>query len=668
MFIPLYHRDQIQDMKRRHAAVVFNDISGYTSLMQKNEELAVRLRQRHKEVVDRLTREHHGTIIQYYGDGTLSIYDHSMDAVKCAMAMQKEFNNSPVIPLRIGIHAGEILLGPDGVYGDCVNIASRIERICVPGSVLVSSKVVEEIRGHEDIITKDLGQFELKNVRSPMNLHAVINEGIRVPDPHDLAGKIGFKEKTVMVLPFYNLSNNPDDDFFSDGITEQIIYELSELDGIRVTSRTSSFTFKDKQINLRQLHQEMGIDHVVEGSVRRHGKKVRITAQLISAADDFHLWSETYTREVSDVFQLQDEIASMIANKLKAGFQQSYEKRIVIPREEPDQMSDGIEFYHKGRYEWKHKNPGYIERTIQYFKKSIEADKEFYPVWPALAKAYAYKGYYNLMPPDEAARLCLECIRESERLDRQNIRTQNALALYHTFFTWDWKAALSHLELAGKAQEQENFILNNSVLHTSGIYLMANNQLEKAVHVLQKGARLDPMNVAIQMELAKAFLFHQEHKKSLNVVNALIQSRPDALQAIELKAWILFTMGKQREGIEAFESFRNLSSFPVCGLAGLSYAYARTLRMKEAAEKKEMLAAVSHDLPSHLIHLDMAIAHLGAQEYEEMFEQLFFAARAKMPGLIFIESNPVWDEIRRFNDYRELKGLIFPVSANQPVA
>src|SRR5687768_16523289 len=175
-------------MKRRQAAVVFNDISGYTSLMQSNEEKAILLRQRHKEVVDRLTLKHKGTIIQYYGDEALSIFDCAADAVQCAMSMQLEFKNPPEIPLRIGINKGDILLGPDGIYGDSVNIASRIERMSVPGSVLISSNVFEEIKGHEAIHTKDLGQFELKNVRHPINIHAITNEGICVPDTKDLIG------------------------------------------------------------------------------------------------------------------------------------------------------------------------------------------------------------------------------------------------------------------------------------------------------------------------------------------------------------------------------------------------------------------------------------------------------------------------------------------------
>ncbi len=654
-------------MKRRQATVVFNDISGYTSLMQKNEEHAVLLRQRHKEVVDRLTHDHHGTIIQYYGDGTLSIFDNSNDAVHCALSMQLEFNVPPQIPLRIGINAGDILLGPDGIYGDTVNIASRIERICVPGSILISARVFEEVKNNPAIRTKDLGQFELKNVRTPINLHAIVHEGLRLPEAQDLAGKIGFKEKSVMVLPFFNLSNDPENDFFSDGITEQIIYALSELEGLRVTSRTSSFTFKDKQVNLRQLHQDMGIDHVLEGSVRRHGKKVRINAQLINAADDFHLWSETYTREDEDVFKLQDEIASMIANKLKASFQQSYEKRIAIPDEEPNVQSDVYEFYHKGRYEWKQMNAGYIDRAIHFYKKSIEVDPDFYLAWPALAKAYAYKGYCNQTIPSEAAKACHEALINAQRLDSNHVRTQTAWALYHLFFTWDGSAACEHLELAGSKSDQENFILNNSVLHATGIQYMVKNNAERAVSVLRKAFKLDPLNLAIQMELARAYQYSRNFPKALDTLNHILDMRPDYLPAYEAKGWNLFLSGKQREGIEAFQHYQHQSALPVAGLAGLAYAYARTSRSKEANEMKELMMSVAQDMPTHLIHVDLALAHLGAQEYSAMFEQLHLAIKARIPSMIYLDADPVWDEVRRFNEYRTLRDEIVSVAQSSPL-
>jgi adenylate cyclase len=654
-------------MKRRQAAVVFNDIQGYTSLMQENEAYAIQLRQRHKEVVDRLTREFKGTIIQYYGDGTLSIFDTSLDAVQCALSMQQEFSKVPQIPLRIGINAGDILLGPDGIYGDSVNIASRIERMSVPGSVLISERVFEEIKNYGGIQTRDLGQFELKNVRHPMNIHAVISEGVKVPDPVELAGKIGYKEKTILVLPFYNLSKDPENDFFSDGITEQIIYTLSEIEGLRVTSRTSSFTFKDKQVNLRQLHQELGIDNVLEGSVRRHGNKVRITAQLINAADDFHLWSETYNREVSDVFQVQDEIAAMISNKLKASFQQS----ISAPEADLDNtrtpQPEVYEYYHKGRYYWKQMQPGYIDQSIHYFRKAVETDMNFFLAWPALAKAYAYKGYNNLCLPSEAGRLCLECLEEAGRLNPDHSRTHSAWALYHLFFSWDWEAAIDHLRKACNNQDQDNFILFNSVLHASAVYHITARHTDQALTLLRKALKMDPLNMAIQMELAKAYLYHYDFRKALDTLEAVINARPDFLPAYDAKGWVLFSMGRQREGIEAFEYYKSHSTLPIAGLAGLAYAYARTLQSKEAEKVKELMITVSQDLPSYSPHYDLALAHLGAQEYQSMFDQLHLAIEARIPSMIFLEANPIWDEIRRFNEYRVLTNKLFGTTQRPPL-
>lgn len=645
-------------MKRKKAAVVFNDIQGYTSLMQENETYAITLRQRHKEVVDRLTSAHGGTIIQYYGDGTLSIFENAMDAVECALSMQKEFHQAPQIPLRIGINSGDILLGPDGIYGDSVNIASRIERMSVPGSVLISEHVFDEIKVNQAIKTKELGQFELKNVRHPIGIHAIVGEGITVPDPIELAGKIGFKEKSIMVLPFYNLSKDPENDVFSDEITEEIIYTLSRIDGLRVTSRTSSFAFKDKPVNLRQLHQEFGIDHVLEGSVRRHGKKVRITAQLIHAANDFHLWSETYHREVADLFQVQDEIAAMISNKLKASFLKSIE--LVDSTSEEDRKSDGslISHYHQGRYHWKQMQPGYIDIAIHHFKKALEENHEFYPSWPALATAHAFKGFFNQMLPAEAARITREFAEEASRINAEHPRTHIAWALYHLLYNWDWCKTVDRLQRIAQRPVQDNFVFSNAAFLATGIYQLITGKADAALQTYQKALKFDPLNPLIQIEIARALLYKRDFNRALEVVDVVIRNKPDYIRAHECRGWILFSMGRQREGIESFQYCKEHATMPVSGLAGLSYAYARTLQPSLAAATREMMQSLYADLPSASAYYDMALAHLGAQEYKPMFEQLNLAVQARMPVMLFLEVNPIWDEIRRFHEYRELMANI----------
>lgn len=640
-------------MKRKKAAVVFNDIQGYTALMQENEAHAIALRQRHKEVVDRLTKAYQGTIIQYYGDGTLSIFDSCLDAVQCAMSMQKEFHEAPHIPLRIGINSGEILLGPDGIYGDSVNIASRIERMSVPGSVLISERVFDEIRNHGEIQTRELGQFELKNVRQPVGIHAVVSEGVTVPDPGELAGKMGFKEKTILVLPFYNLSNDPDNESLCDEITEQVINALSQMEGLRVTSRTSSFTFKDKAVNLRQLHQELGIDNVLEGSVRKHGHKLRITAQLINAADDFQLWSETYHREEGDAFLVQDEIASMISNKLKASFQQN---GFVVDTKE-DEPYSGTEANHQfqmGRLCWKQMQAGYLDQAIHHFKKALESDSRYFPAWAGLAMAYAYKGYNQQMLPEDASRFSLECLEEMDKINTSHPRAHLAWANYHLFYSHDWASAVDRLKMATQQQEQDSFLYQPVLHQAAGVYQLITGQKAKAIEAFKRGLKHDPQHLMLLMELTRAYLYDRQFKKALDTVDLIIRNRPDFNPAYKMKGWILFSMGRQREGIEAFQLCQANATLPISGMPGLVYAYARTSQSKLAEATKEKMLSLYQDLPMYAPYYDLALAHLGAQEYPAMFEQLQLAFEAGMPSMLFLEVNPIWDEIRRFNAYMDL--------------
>ncbi len=641
-------------MQRRQATVVFNDISGYTSMMQDNESFAITLRQRHKEVVDRLTLQHNGEIIQYYGDGTLTLFDCSLDAVHCALSMQKEFGQDPQIPLRIGINSGDVLLGPDGIYGDCVNIASRIERMSVPGSILISDEVHRDVSRKGGIRTADLGHFELKNVRRPMHIHAIVSDGIRVPRQKDLEGKIGFKEKAIIVLPFYNLNKDPESDFFSDGITEQIIYALSDIEGLRVTSRTSSFAFKDKPVNLRELHQEMGIDHVLEGSVRQHGNKVRITAQLINAADDFHLWSDTYHLEVDDVFQVQDEIALKISNKLKAGFEENKEQAYGPLRGSTRHSEESaLDFYNKGKYYWTQKLPGYVDRAKQNFEQAVEIDEDLFPAWAALAKTYIYKGVFNLLPPSVAAERSLACLKKAQALSPDHPDIISGWALYHIFYSWDLGQAYAWLTSDNNSQNA-HFLQQYPVLQAKGLLALAQREYEEAMRFLRRALKLNPLNLSIQLDLARTYLSAGDADQALDQVNHMVDTRPDFLQALELKGWVLYNLGHKRESIDTFKLFRKASPSPIAGLAGLSYVYARTLQTKLANEVKALLNSVAEDMPLYTPHYAKALAHLGAQEYPLMFEQLNAAVKAGMPVMIFLESNPVWDEVRRFKDYNTL--------------
>src|SRR5690349_8089608 len=238
---------------RQLAAIMFTDMEGYTALMQKNEQAAIERRNRHREVFEKSMADYDGKIIQYYGDGTLSIFSSAIHAVNAAVAMQSLFRQTPQVPLRIGIHIGDISLDGNDVYGDGVNIASRIESLAVAGSVFISDKVFDEIKNQSSVNSISMGFFDLKNVSRAVEIFAIANEGLAVPKPAELKGKTTEPKNKLAVLPFANVSNDAGNEYFSDGITEELINTLSKIEGLQLTCRTSCFSFKGKNQDIREI-------------------------------------------------------------------------------------------------------------------------------------------------------------------------------------------------------------------------------------------------------------------------------------------------------------------------------------------------------------------------------------------------------------------------------
>src|SRR5437868_5682312 len=220
---------------RQLAAILFADMAGYTAMMQENEQSARAKRKRLKTVLEESVTKFNGKILQYYGDGSLSIFSSAIDCVWCSIDMQQQLQQEPTVLLRMGIHTGDVIIDDEAVYGDGVNLASRIESLAVPGGIFISEKVYDEIRNQENINTRELGYFELKNVRYPVRLFAITNDGIVVPRRDELKGKTKETRNRLAVLPFINMSADPENEYFSDGITEELLNTLTKVDGLQVT-------------------------------------------------------------------------------------------------------------------------------------------------------------------------------------------------------------------------------------------------------------------------------------------------------------------------------------------------------------------------------------------------------------------------------------------------
>jgi class 3 adenylate cyclase len=248
---------------RQLAAILFTDIEGYTATMQQDEQKAILLKDRHRLVLESEHIKYNGNIIQYYGDGTLSIFSSAINAVQCALAMQQQFCSKPKVPVRMGLHIGDIIINDGHVFGDGVNLAARIESLGVTGSVLMSDKVNDELHNHPQIKTQSMGAYQLKNIDRLVEVFALDDEELVIPLPNSLIGKTTEKKSSpvvaatsknsIAVLPFVNMSNDPEQEYFSDGIAEEILNALSHLKNLKVAGRSSSFKYKGKNIDLREL-------------------------------------------------------------------------------------------------------------------------------------------------------------------------------------------------------------------------------------------------------------------------------------------------------------------------------------------------------------------------------------------------------------------------------
>ena len=325
--------------QRRLAAILAADVVGYSRLMQLDEAGTVAaLKTRRSEIIEPIVSNHHGRIVKLMGDGVLMEFASAVDAVECAVRLQQTMDDANAglpegrrIVLRIGINLGDVMVEGSDLYGDGVNIAARLESLAEAGSVYVSQTVFNHVRGKVSLGFDDLGEKSLKNMAEPVRVYEVT--GTAAASRPATGKPIAASRLSIAVLPFVNMSGDPAQEYFSDGITEDIITELSRFRSLFVIARNSSFVFKGRAAKVQDIARELGVAYVLEGSVRKAGDRVRITAQLIEAAAGTHIWAERYDRKLDDIFGIQDEISGSIVASVAPQFLNAEMRRAMAKRE-----------------------------------------------------------------------------------------------------------------------------------------------------------------------------------------------------------------------------------------------------------------------------------------------------------------------------------------------
>jgi TolB-like protein/class 3 adenylate cyclase len=324
---------------RRLAAILAADVAGYSRLMGADEEGTLeRLKALRRELLDPKIAEHHGRIVKTTGDGVLVEFASVVDAVRCAVAVQQAMPDRDIglaaesrIELRIGINLGDVIVEGDDLYGDGVNIAARIEALADAGGVLVSNTVHDHVRDRLPFVFEDLGEQQVKNIARPVRVYRVRDLGAGANSPSAPALPLPDKP-SIAVLPFANMSGDPEQEYFADAMVEEIITALSRIRWLFVIARNSSFTYKGQNVDVKQVGRELGVRYVIEGSVRKAAGRVRITVQLIDATAGAHLWADRFDGSLEDVFDLQDQVAVSVAGVIEPALQAAETARSAARR------------------------------------------------------------------------------------------------------------------------------------------------------------------------------------------------------------------------------------------------------------------------------------------------------------------------------------------------
>jgi adenylate cyclase len=588
---------------RQLAAIMFTDLVGYTSMMQKDEAMAVAIVEQHQKVLEESVPRHKGRVLQYYGDGSLNVFNSAVQAVECALDLQKTFLQEPLVPLRIGIHIGEILFSGDKVYGDGVNIASRIQSLGVGGSVLLSNDVQDKIRNHPNMQTMSMGFFKVKNVEKPIEVYALSDEGIVVPKRDQLgAGKwtnktkrntgiaillmilvIGIlisreyftipsiEDKSVAVMAFQDMSPNGDQEYLADGVAEEILNALAQIEGLKVAGRMSSFSFKGKNADHREVGSKLNVSTILEGSVRKDGNRIKITAQLIKADDGFHLWSDQFSRDDADIFAVQEDIARKVADRLELTLLSDASKPLVkIQTTNPE----AYELYLKGRHIFNQRVEA--EKAIEAFQQAVQLEPRFAEAYAALAYSWIMLDFTRQRPPNEIYPIVKMHALRSLELNPDLAEAHYALGIYQGVFEWDFEAEEKSYRKAIELNPQYPY----AYLGLAITYIRRDDR-EQAIETAKRSLAIDPLNLYCMFFLGDYLRASGYTEEAMGIFNQILEIDPDYSEAYRGLGNAYITLKEFDRGIELLKESRNLTESKILVEMDLIRAYYRADRPEE---------------------------------------------------------------------------------------
>jgi adenylate cyclase len=500
---------RLSEGERRLAAIMYTDMVGYTALGQRNESLSLALVEEQRKLIRPILGRHNGREIKTMGDAFLVEFPNALDAVRCAYDIQRatrEFNISlPTekrIHLRVGLHLGDVVESQGDISGDAVNVASRIEPLAEDGGVCLSRQVFDQVKGKFELPQASLGPRNLKNVSEPVEVFKVIMPW----NQSEAAGTQAFPPNRVAILPFASFSVDPNDGFFADGMTEEVISTVSGISGLSVISRTSVMGYKGTTKKVKEIGKELEVGSVVEGSFRKAGNRIRVTVQLVDAASDRHIWVQTYDRTLDDIFQVQSDVAKKVAEALSVRILSDEAERI---EKKPTANTAAHSLYLRGRFLWNKRGIDDLKMAAECFERATQEDPGF---------ALGYVGQAD----------CAALLRSNWNIDR-DANLMKAKTLVEKALSLDRELAEAHTSKGLLLREEyrlreaeEEFRtaieLKPSYATAHQWYfwiLRAELRWEEALREIERAAALDPLSPVINQNYGDYYVSRREYAKAI---------------------------------------------------------------------------------------------------------------------------------------------------------
>jgi adenylate cyclase len=548
-------------MERRLAAILAADVVGYTRLMGEDEMGTLqRLTALRERILEPLIAEHRGRVVKLMGDGLLVEFASIVDAVGCAVAWQTAVEEHEAeqpeddrLVFRIGVNLGDVLVEGEDIHGDGVNMAARLEGLAEPGGVCLSGDAYRQVRGKVDAEFEDLGEQEVKNIAEPVRVYRIATRESGAVSAERAGDHLSVSDKpSIAVLPFNNMSGDPEQEFFSDGLSEDIITALSKIARLRVIARNSTFAYKGTSPDVRQVAQDLGVKYVLEGSIRRGGDRLRISAQLIDADDGSHLWAERYDRKVADVFDVQDEITKEIVTALRVRLTDG-ELALVWARGTND-----VEAWQccirATELQTRFNSADYLEAR-KLAERATKRDPNYAHAWAILALTYWWDGRLGFTGDSEA------------KFSRANELADKAMALDDTNA---WVLGTKGMALAPLGQFEEGVAImaravelhpgNADVRAFYGIVLVHAGRYEEAVEHIRAAMALNPRYPNFYLNImTRSLLSMGRYDDALPYSERQLALEPDNLLSNLQYTMIMLRRGRETDARAAIERVRQIA-------------------------------------------------------------------------------------------------------------